>query len=71
MRRLIKYRVTQVLPERLLPLQEMAYNLWWCWNPEAIVLFRRLHPELWVSSFYNPAEMLGKIGKFHIEKLLK
>lgn len=71
MKRLITYRVSQVLPERLLPLQEIAYNLWWCWNPEAIVLFRRIHPELWVNSFYNPAEMLGKIGKFHIEKLLQ
>lgn len=71
MKRVIKYRVVQALPERLKALEEMAYNLWWCWNPNAIVLFRRLHPELWVSTFYNPIKMLGKIEKSHFEKILK
>jgi starch phosphorylase len=71
MKRITKYRVTQALPERLIPLQEMAFNLWWCWNPDAIVLFRRLHQELWESTFYNPVSMLGKISKSHFDSILK
>jgi len=71
MRQVITYRVVQALPKQLLPLQEIAYNLWWCWNPNAIVLLRRLHPELWESSFYNPIQMLSQMSQEHIESILK
>ncbi len=71
MRNIYKYRVLPKLPKRLEPLQEMAYNLWWCWNPDAIVLFRRFHPVLWESTYYNPVEILGRTSQAHIDKILK
>ncbi|MFM9949829.1 MAG: DUF3417 domain-containing protein, partial [Saprospiraceae bacterium] len=37
------------LPEALAPLQELAGNIWWSWNKEAIHLFRAIEPELWES----------------------
>ena len=28
------------------PLHKLAYNLWWCWNADAVALFRRIDPDL-------------------------
>ena len=39
--------VVPSLPEPLAHLKDLAYNLWWCWNPEAIALWRRLDPKQW------------------------
>ena len=33
------FRVVPCLPPRLERLRELAHNLWWTWNPEAIDLF--------------------------------
>ncbi|MCI0513164.1 alpha-glucan family phosphorylase, partial [candidate division KSB1 bacterium] len=71
MKQVFHYRVTPSLPERLKPLMEMAYNLWWCWNPDAIVLFRRFHPVLWEESYYNPIAILGQVSQTHLEKIMK
>lgn len=53
------FYVAAVLPEKLEPLREVAYNLWWCWNRDAIDLFRRIDPELWDEAGHNPIRMLG------------
>jgi starch phosphorylase len=44
-------------------LKELAYNMWWCWNPEAIDLFRRLDPLVWDLTYHNPVKMLGTISQ--------
>ena len=36
------FTVLPQLPDRLQPLHKLAYNLWWCWNPDAVALFRRI-----------------------------
>ncbi|HOT28733.1 MAG TPA: alpha-glucan family phosphorylase [Candidatus Ozemobacteraceae bacterium] len=51
--------VVPSLPEPLKRLKDMAMNLWWCWNPEAIGLFRRLDPVEWERTYHNPVKMLG------------
>ncbi|WP_461395338.1 DUF3417 domain-containing protein, partial [Deferrisoma sp.] len=43
------FSVIPRLPERLAPLLEIAHNLWWVWNPEAVDLFRRIDHDLWSS----------------------
>ncbi|MGB9880056.1 MAG: alpha-glucan family phosphorylase, partial [Anaerolineae bacterium] len=53
--------VVPSLPPSLKALKELAYNLWWTWNPEAIELFRRLDREAWEASDHNPVRMLGVI----------
>lgn len=49
------------LPDRLKHLEEIASNLWWCWNQEAIELFKGIDPGLWKSVNGNPLLMLDKI----------
>jgi hypothetical protein len=40
-----RFTVVPSLHEELAPLQRIAYNLWWCWEPEAIALFKRIDLE--------------------------
>ncbi len=38
------FQVFPIIPESLSFLQVLARNLWWCWNLDAIELFRRISP---------------------------
>ncbi len=49
------------LPRRLRRLAELAYNLWWTWNPEAERLFRRLDADAWERAGHNPATFLQRV----------
>jgi starch phosphorylase len=45
-------------PAALNPLKEIAYNMWYSWNWEAVELFIRLDPEYWERSYQSPINML-------------
>src|SRR5438105_3853537 len=55
------FQVFPDLPAPLEPLLEMARNLWWVWNPDAVELFRRLDRKLWEDVYHNPVKLLGVI----------
>ncbi|MCK6547849.1 alpha-glucan family phosphorylase [Myxococcota bacterium] len=61
--------VTPTLPEPLVPLRELAYNLFWDWQPEISSLFRRLDPKLWEQTGHNPVALLGQIDQRRLEQL--
>jgi starch phosphorylase len=43
------------LPTALMPLKEIANNLWWSWTSDAIELFKTIDPEKWITTYrYNP-----------------
>ena len=46
------------LPATISRLQELAYNLWWIWNPTAQMLFSSLDEALWRSVNQNPVKFL-------------
>ncbi|MBK8823157.1 MAG: alpha-glucan family phosphorylase [Anaerolineales bacterium] len=50
------------LPKRLTRLGELAYNLWWTWQPEAARLFGRLDYDLWERLGHNPIRLLQEIS---------
>ena len=62
------FTIVPSLPTRLERLRDLAYNLWWAWNLEAIDLFRRLDRELWEESGHNPVLMLGSIKQERLEE---
>jgi starch phosphorylase len=64
-----RFTVVPSLPPELAALQRIAYNLWWTWEPEAIELFRRLDPDLWLGTRHNPVEMLGILQQVTLEGL--
>ncbi|MDE0085595.1 MAG: alpha-glucan family phosphorylase, partial [Candidatus Poribacteria bacterium] len=63
--------VVPTLPENLEPLRELALNLWWTWDNEALSLFRHLDSELWEETYHNPVAMLGKISQKQLQAAAK
>lgn len=61
--------VLPALPEPLKPLRDLAFNLWWTWNPEAIELLRRLDVDLWRELKHNPVAMLARMKQDRLERL--
>jgi starch phosphorylase len=61
------FQVFPDVPAPLQPLLELAHNLWWVWQPDAVELFRRLDRKLWDDVYHNPVKMLGAIAQ---EKLV-
>jgi len=49
------------VPEKLASLKILANNLWWSWNTEAEMLFKRMDPSLWEEVKHNPKLLLEKI----------
>jgi starch phosphorylase len=71
MKEIILYTVVPQIPERLKPLEEMAKNLWFSWNIEAIDLFRSVDQRLWEETQHNPLAILGNLSKQRFEELLE
>ena len=67
MHNLRTFQVIPALPENLMRLRELAFNLYWFWNQDALELFRRLDRDLWEKSKHNPVLMLGTIRQDRLE----
>lgn len=65
-----KITVTAVLPERLRRLKDIAYNLWWSWNSEAIDLYREIDLPLWEKLNKNPVRFLQEVSQNKLEEKL-
>ncbi|MCU0610311.1 MAG: alpha-glucan family phosphorylase [Candidatus Eisenbacteria bacterium] len=65
------YTVIPRLPDALRPAEDLAYNLWWTWNPEAQELFRTIDPDLWEESRHNPVKLLGAVPARRMERLTR
>jgi starch phosphorylase len=60
--------IKQVLPNLYLPreikrLRDLAYNVWWSWNPDAQELFSKIDKHLWLSLNHNPVAFLQQVGR--------
>ncbi|MFZ4635433.1 MAG: DUF3417 domain-containing protein, partial [Saprospiraceae bacterium] len=60
--RLKRIYIEPKLPVELEPLTDLAYNLWWSWQHEAIEMFRSIDPEKFVSVNYNPVALLDELS---------
>jgi len=60
--------VVPSLPESLKQLKEISNNLWWCWNREAVALFKRLDRDLWDSCDKNPVKLLCAASQERLDK---
>lgn len=49
------------LPERINRLGELAYNLWWVWNPIGLRIYLQLDRRLWEKVNHNPIAFLHQI----------
>jgi starch phosphorylase len=51
------------LPRRIERLGELAYNLWWTWNPDVQRLYKRIDTDLWEETTHNPIQFLRKVER--------
>jgi starch phosphorylase len=65
-----KIKVTTVIPEELSGLKELAHNLWWSWNNEAIDLYREIDLALWERLNKNPVRFLQEVSLKRLEEKL-
>jgi glycogen phosphorylase len=58
------------IPDRIARLQELAYNLWWSWHPEARKLYQQIDPELWELVYHNPVRFLRDVRQHRFETIV-
>jgi starch phosphorylase len=61
------FQVHASLPPRLEKLQELAFNLYFSWNPQVVELFTRLDQNLWDETRHNPVQLLGRVSQKRLE----
>ena len=69
MRALRSFTVRARLPEPLIPLQELAFNLRWSWDNRTRDLFRWVDPQIWELTFHDPVRLLSLVGRQRLEQL--
>ncbi len=62
-----KIIVTAIIPEELSMLKDIAYNLWWSWNSDAIDLYREIDLALWEKLGKNPVRFLKEVSQKKLE----
>lgn len=56
------------LPRPIARLSELAYNLWWIWNPHAQALCRDIDADLWDGVNHNPVKFLRRVSQAQVER---
>jgi starch phosphorylase len=56
------------LPQRIVRLRDLAYNLWWSWHPEAQSLYRQIDPDLWEQTYHNPVRFLREVRQRRLDQ---
>ncbi len=49
-------------------LWSLANNIWWCWDPDCVSLFRELNPARWLQLNHNPVALLSEIPAEELER---
>jgi hypothetical protein len=65
------FRVVPAVPEGLLGLREIAYNLRWSWDDDLRTVFSRLDRDLWDRTYQNPVLLLGSVSQERLETLAR
>ena len=64
-----KVLVSPVYSAEMQKLQELASNIWWCWNVDAIELFESIDAEAWKATEQNPVALMAGLSVEQIEAL--
>jgi starch phosphorylase len=58
------------IPDRIGRLNELAYNLWWSWQPDGQRLFSDVDQELWELVYHNPVKFLGEVRQARLQAMV-
>jgi len=70
-RYLQSFQIFPDTPAPLLFLERLSRNMYWCWDLDAIELFRRISPRLWEQSGHNPLLFSTLIPQQRLNELAK
>ncbi len=65
-----KYVVVPPMKGGLEDLREMAGNIWFSWNPDAVELFHHLDEHTWEETNHNPQQVLIRLSKTRFNEIL-
>jgi starch phosphorylase len=51
------------LPRRIDRLIELAFNLWWSWQPDAQEIYKLIDAQLWQECYHNPVKFLRQVKR--------
>ena len=57
------------LPEKLSPLWDLIYNLWWTWNQDTLRILQQIDIDLWVACERNPLRFLSSLSQEQLAQL--
>ncbi len=63
-----QFSVKSPIPEKISGLRDLAYNIWWSWNPDGRDLFSLLNIILYEKTGYNPISLLDLIEPERLEE---
>jgi starch phosphorylase len=63
------FTVLPALPEPLKELDLLTRNMFWCWHPDFVEIFKRIDNNLWTQSDHNPTKLLGSVSQVRLEAL--
>ncbi len=69
MKKFQTFQVFPNIPEPLAFLETLSRNIWWCWQYDAVDLFRRINPRLWDECERNPIRFLTYVPQKRLEEL--
>ena len=65
------YNVAPSVPSELRFLEELSYNMWWCYHPSAQELFERIDPVLWQEVEGNTRLFMSRLPQGKLEELAR
>ncbi len=57
------------IPDKLIALEELSKNMWWCWNEDAMELFNMIDCIKWGETENNPIALLDSISMTRYKEL--
>ncbi len=64
------YNVAPRIPHELKFLDELSYNLWWCWHRGGLEVFRKIDISLWRQVHGNTRQLLSLVPQSRLEELV-
>ncbi len=68
MKTLGQITVRPALPAPIARLAEVAYNLWWIWNPTGQALYEAVDAVLWKQVNHNPVRFLRLVSQARLDR---
>src|SRR3989338_2864031 len=64
-----RFFIKPAIPEKIKGLNDLAFNVWSCWDQDAQKLFHRIDPKLFREAYHNPVGILYHLSPEQLKDL--